>query len=236
MLGAFVPIAFRDPDALDEGKARALQTAVLLEKVASPGSPPFLVLADDNGADPRRTAHAGRVTPALRLPAEAFQTFARGVDAVAKEIYDRTGLRTVFHHHGAGFIETPEEIEQLLALTDPDRVGLVFDTGHYMLGGGDVLDGLNRFRERIWYIHFKDFDPTVARKAAREGWGYFKQVAEGLFCELGQGAVPFGKVLDVLKARSYEGWICVEQDVLPGMGEPKESARRNRFFLNELGL
>lgn len=236
MLGAFVPIAFRDPPALAEGTERAIRTAALLQKVARADSPPFLVLADDNGSDPVRTAHAGRVTEAMKLDRESWRTFAEGVDVVAQVVFDRTGLRAVFHHHGAGFVETPDEIETLLTLTDPQRVGLVFDTGHYMLGGGDVLDGLERFRDRIWYVHFKDFDPVVLERGVRENWDYFRLVAEGVFCELGQGAVPFDRVLDVLKSWGYDGWICVEQDVLPGMGAPRESALRNRHYLNELGL
>jgi inosose dehydratase len=32
------------------------------------------------------------------------------------------------------------------------------------------------------------------------------------------------------------GWIVVEQDVLPGMGTPKESAQRNREYLKSIGL
>jgi inosose dehydratase len=35
---------------------------------------------------------------------------------------------------------------------------------------------------------------------------------------------------------SYNGWIVIEQDVLPGMGSPKDSARRNREYLKSLGL
>ena len=34
----------------------------------------------------------------------------------------------------------------------------------------------------------------------------------------------------------YAGWIVVEQDVLPGMGAPLESAKRNRAYLRSIGL
>jgi inosose dehydratase len=58
----------------------------------------------------------------------------------------------------------------------------------------------------------------------------------GIFCELGKGDVDFGKVVAELKAMNYQGWIVVEQDVLPGMGAPKEYARRNREYLKRLGI
>jgi sugar phosphate isomerase/epimerase len=53
-------------------------------------------------------------------------------------------------------------------------------------------------------------------------------VGRGLFCELGKGDVDFPAILAELKRMNYNGWIVVEQDVLPGMGSPKESAQRNR--------
>jgi hypothetical protein len=42
-------------------------------------------------------------------------------------------------------------------------------------------------------------------------------------------------VLDALRARGYDGWIVVEQDVLPGLGTPAASATRNREYLRGSG-
>src|SRR5262245_20686172 len=53
LLGAFVPVALKDPLAHADGEARALQIAHLLAAVA--GKRPFLVLADMNGTDSVRT-------------------------------------------------------------------------------------------------------------------------------------------------------------------------------------
>jgi inosose dehydratase len=57
-----------------------------------------------------------------------------------------------------------------------------------------------------------------------------------VFSELGQGVVDFTAVLSALQAQKYDGWIVVEQDVLPSMGNPKESAQRNREYLRRIGL
>ena len=58
----------------------------------------------------------------------------------------------------------------------------------------------------------------------------------GLFCELGQGDVDFAGFKAALEGRGYDGWIVVEQDVLPGLGTPRESAARNREYLRGLGF
>jgi inosose dehydratase len=244
MLGAFIPVALKDEAAHAAGAAEAVKIARLIaaQQGTGPGDqPPVIVLADENGTVPQRTQNAGRVTPAMGLSFREWDTFAAGAEKIAAEVHAATGLRTVFHHHCAGYAETPDEIAALLARTSPEMMGLVFDTGHYAFGAGDrtgeaVLEGLDRFADRISYVHFKDCEPAVADRCAREGWDYFKAVAEGVFCELGKGCVPFPEVLARLRHHGYNGWICVEQDVLPGMGAPKKSARHNREYLRGIGL
>jgi inosose dehydratase len=235
MLGAFVPVALKQQSAHGQGAATAIKTAKLLAAVASEPAP-FLVLADNNGTDETRTQCAGRIRPDQGLSPEEWQVFAEGADRIAHEVLEETGLRTVFHHHCAGYVETPKEITRFLDLTNPELVGLVFDTGHYVYGGGpaDAADGLRRFGDRVWYVHFKDCHPIIAAQARTEQWDYFTALRHGVFCELGQGSVAFPSILEELKGRGYGGFVLVEQDVLPGMGSPLESARRNREYLRSI--
>jgi inosose dehydratase len=244
MVGAFVPVALKHEAAHAAGEAEALKIARLLAAVAEespPGRLPFIVLADDNGSDPARTANAGRVTPEMGLSDGEWKTFAAGTERIARAVRSETGLPLVFHHHCAGYIETPAEISRLLEMTDADLVSLVFDTGHYVYGTGSsdgrlALEGVERYGDRIRHMHYKDCEPAVASRARTEGWNYFEAVRHGVFCELGRGGVDFPAVTAWLRSRGYEGWIVVEQDVLPGMGAPRESALRNREYLRSIGL
>ena len=248
LLGAFVPVALKDPQAHAAGQEAAVRTARLLADVQAelgsipaelgsiPNGAPCIVLADDNGKDPVRAQNAGHIRPEHGLSAAEWQTFAVGAQRIAQAVRQATGLRTVFHHHCGGYVETPAEVDRLMGLTDPLLLGLCFDTGHYSYAGGDALAGIHKHASRIWHVHFKDYDPAVGARAAAEGWGYLDAVRQGVFCPLGRGAVDWTGVVAELRAMRYEGWIVVEQDVLPGQGEPQDSARRNRAFLAELGL
>ncbi len=233
MLGAFVPVRLADESAHAAGIEVAVRTARLL---AATGEAPLLVLADDCATDPARTARAGRIISSDSLSDDAWRTFARGCDTIARAVRDRTGLRTVFHPHGACFVETPWEVDELMQRTDPTLVGLCLDTGHLMLGGGDPLEIYSRHAARVWHVHFKDFEPRVFQRARGGSWNYFESMRHGIFCELGRGAVDFAAMLRELREHGYDDWIVVEQDVLPGMGSPAESARRNRDFLRGLGV
>lgn len=242
MNGAFVPVALRQTRLHDAGIAIALRTARLLAETArrtGQANAPFIVLADDNGTDPARTRCAGRITPEQGLTDDEWAAFSHGANRIAHAVRDETGLRTVFHHHCAGYVETHGEIERLLALTDAAVLGLVFDTGHYAYGNDGcqaITRALDDFADRIWYIHFKDCSETVRAQADHQEWDYFTAIRQGIFCELGKGCVDFPAVSQWLTGRNYQGFITVEQDVLPGMGSPKESALRNREYLRSIGL
>lgn len=241
-LGAYVQCAFKKAEAHAAGQEEVLKIARLL--AASSDNKPYIILADDNTSEPVRNLNAGRATKEMGLNAAEWKVFAKGVQDIAKAVKDETGLPTIFHHHSAGYVEAPWEIDAFLENTDSKLINLVFDTGHYVFGSGtdglgsdgNLTSVLNKYAERISYVHFKDCHPGIAAKTRSENWDYIKALQNGLFCELGQGCVNFKGVVEWLEKRNYSGWILVEQDVLPGMGEPKESARRNREFLRSIGL
>jgi inosose dehydratase len=234
LLGAFVPVAMKKPEAHQAGIDVAVKTARLMAAVE--GDLPFIVLADENGSIPERTQNAGRVKPEMGLTTSEWQVFAEGAMKVAEAVKKETGLRTAFHHHCAGYVETPAEIETLMKLTDPSLLGLVFDCGHYAFGGGVPLQGLKKYGKRVWHFHFKDHQPEVHARVEKEKLDYFQAVSGGVFCELGKGNVNFPALMEELKRIGFDGWGVVEQDVLPGMGQPKESARRNREYIRSLGF
>lgn len=234
LLGAFVPVRLADPGAYTAGEAAAIRTAALLGDAGFPNA--FIVLADDIAASPERTAVAGRVTDDLRLPDAERTIFAANAERIARAVRDATGLRTVFHHHCASYIETPEEIADLMDRTDPDLLGLCLDTGHLTYAGGDPVAAATQFGSRIWHLHLKDCSPAIAERARTSGWNYHDAVRHGVFCELGQGAVRFPAVLDALDRAGFSGWAVVEQDVLPSLGTPAASASRNRNYIRSLGF
>jgi len=234
LVGAFVPVALADPDAHERGAETAVRTASLLRDAGYPRA--LVVLADLTEGNTLRINIAGRVTSADGLRTTQWNIVARGAAAIESAVRETTGLRTVFHHHCASYVETVEEIDALMERTDPGLLGLCLDTGHVVYAGGDPLAVYERHSNRVWHVHFKDCDPQVAAEARRQHMDYFTAVRRGVFCELGRGAVDFAAVVNALRQQGYDGWIVVEQDVFPSLGTPEESARRNRSYLRTLGL
>ncbi|MCB9452864.1 MAG: TIM barrel protein [Anaerolineaceae bacterium] len=234
LLASWVSVKLHDATQHEQSAADCVRTAKLLAEVGGSGC--FIVLGNDPYADPIRTKHAGRVTPELGMSDAQWVVFAKGANYVAQRVMDDTGLRTVFHHHIGTWVETPAETARFLEMTNPEIVGLVFDTGHWSFAGGDEVVGLKQHADRVWLVHFKDHEPNVARQSREQEWDGPTSVGHGIFPELGKGDVDFPAVLATLREMGYDGWIVVEQDVLPGMGKPKESAQRNRDYLRQIGL
>ncbi|MDH5603137.1 MAG: TIM barrel protein [Cyclobacteriaceae bacterium] len=232
--GAFVPVALSNAKNHLTGIANALKIAGLMFYAGYKDA--RIVLADDNGTVDTRTKNAGRITRDMGLSENEWKVFAEGANQIAFAVKEAFGLKTVFHHHCAGYVETPDEVEKFLKYTDPSLIGLCLDTGHYQFGGGQPVEALKQFKDRIWHVHFKDYSPEVGKLSKENNWDYFESVRNGIFCELGKGAVDFKAVLKELNNQQYEGWIVVEQDVLPGMGNPLSCAKANRSYLKSIGL
>jgi inosose dehydratase len=234
LIGSWVTVRLTDAAYHQEGIEQAVKVARLLAAVGGPAC--TINIGDDHSASLTRQQHAGRIKPEHSLDARGWQTFIEGVHNVAEAVRGETGLRSCLHPHGATYVETPAEVREFLARSNPELVGIVFDTGHYMLGGGDPVADIQEYGERIWLMHLKDFEPQVLADATVQNWDYTTMIGQGVFCELGKGAVDFPGVIEALKAIGYSGWLVVEQDVLPGMGSPAESATRNYQYLKSLGL
>jgi inosose dehydratase len=232
LLSAFVPVELVNADAHEAGALAALKVGKLLAALGAK----YIVLADDNGKVPKLVQQAGQRSGSKLTP-EQWDVFAKGVNKIARRVYDELGLKLVFHHHCAGYVETPDETRALLQRADRDLVGLCLDTGHWHYAGGDAVACIREFGERVRYLHLKDCHAGIARQCRDAKKDYFAAVNAGVFCELGKGEVDFPGVIESMNKLGYDGWAVVEQDVLVAdLDAPKAFSQANRDYLKSLGL
>ena len=225
LVAGFVPIRFSEREHIDEGLATLEGTLDLFDAAGARARP---VLAD--AGSPEQWAHLGR---RAALDEAGWRALADGV-ARAAELARGRGFEPTFHHHTASHVETPPEIERLLELTD---VGLLLDTGHLALGGGDPVQALRDWRERIDHVHVKDYRRSVLEAVIADRVGMEEAWRRGVFCEVGAGDLDLDTFVAELAASGYEGWLVVEQDRIPRTDEDPadaaEAQRRNRRWLAE---
>ncbi|GAA3445453.1 sugar phosphate isomerase/epimerase family protein [Planomonospora venezuelensis] len=226
--------------AVSSGTAASPGTAVLSGAAMPSGVPVSSgTPADDPRFAPRPTlacpAHPARFASgaAPGLPAGEWAAFAGRIQRAADRCR-QAGLEPVFHHHLGTLVETPEEVERVLDLTD---VSLCLDTGHLWLAGGDPVAAARRWGGRIGQLHLKDADREVLDRVRRAGGDLAAAVAAGAFTPLGRGDVDLPGVLRELGG--YEGWLVVEQDA-PASGQDigriLDDQRANRAWLRAHGI
>ena len=126
------------------------------------------------------------------------------------------GVRLAYHHHMGAYVETPQDVDTLMAVTGPD-VGLLFDSGHMAFGGGDPVAMLEKHVARVCHVHCKDVRPFVVKLARNRNWSFLQAVINGAFTVPGDGVIDFGALLAILARRGYRGWLVVEAEQDPAV-------------------
>src|SRR5207244_5628630 len=134
------------------------------------------------------------------------------------------GYEPTLHHETGTHIEAKWEIEKVLELTE---IGLCLDTGHLLLGGGDPVVAVREWKSRINHVHLKDARRAVVDQIIREALPVSEIWQRKAFCRLGEGDLDVDAVLNSLRS-GYEGWLVVEQDVLPDADDPLGTPARDR--------
>jgi inosose dehydratase len=166
------------------------------------------------------------------LDAAGWAALARGIDRVVASSGER-GLRVAVHPHQGTVIQGPEDVEQLLEISE---VGLCLDTGHVVVGRGDPLALAREAARRVTHVHLKDVSTAMAERVAAGDLGYRDAVRKGLYRSLGDGDLDVAGVVRALEEAGYDGRYVLEHDEVldqePEQGSgPIGNARRSLAFL-----
>lgn len=86
---------------------------------------------------------------------EEWEVLTKGLDHLGKIAYD-SGMKIVYHHHMTTTVQKTDEIDRMLAMTDPKYVSMIYDTGHLTFSGEDPIEILKKHHDRIGHVHLKN--------------------------------------------------------------------------------
>ena len=135
------------------------------------------------------------------------------------------GVTLGYHNHMGSMGERPEGVDRVLEAADPRYVKMELDVAHYFQGGGDPAKAIQRFGDRLLFLHLKDVKQLPAATLPEDSFE---------FVELGRGQVDLPGVLAALQQAAFRGWVVVELDSVPGKSRtPKECATISKKYLQE---
>jgi len=163
------------------------------------------------GTDTRRPEH-------LRKALETVQIYGK--------LAHSYGIMTSIHPHHNTSVMSESDIDFIMNNTDQNEIGLAPDTAHLVASGCDPIKIIDRYKHRVKFTHLKD----IVGVSADEGLSCGDDASK-YFRELGNGAINFHAVFDILKNSGYDGYYCAELDC--SLTSNKESAAVTMKYLRE---
>jgi inosose dehydratase len=196
------------------------------ELVTAMGASHMVLLPADAGPNPPE------------LDPGQWRTLVERTSELGRILREEHGVSAVFHPHADSHVGTQPQIERFLEDTDPASVDLCLDTGHVAYYGGDNVELVRRYPERIGYLHLKQADPAVLDQVRAEGLSFGEAVRRGAMCEPPKGEPDMEALLDAVDQHlDGELFAIVEQDLYPCDPDvPLPIARRTYQYLRDLGV
>ncbi|MFI7061706.1 TIM barrel protein [Kribbella sp. NPDC050124] len=171
-----------------------------------------------------------------RLDREGQAAHGRQVTELGRRLAEEYGLKTQYHPHADGHVDSHDTVEAFLEDTDGAYVNLCLDTGHISYCGGDNLKLIQDHPDRIGYVHLKQVDPAILAAVEADGVGFGEAVKRGVMCEPPNGIPEFPPLLDALAGLEVDLFAIVEQDMYPCPPDvPLPIAERTLAYLRSHG-
>jgi inosose dehydratase len=140
------------------------------------------------------------------------------------------GIPLGYHNHLNTLSQMPANLDLILENADPKFVKLELDTAHIVAGGGDPAKAIEKYHDRLLFLHLKDVVDIPADTP--------KAKYPFQFVELGRGRVDLPAVFAALDKVGFKGWAVVELDRVPDSSRtPKQCAQISRDYLEQkIGL
>ena len=157
----------------------------------------------------------------------AWNAYGQRLNVFGVHLQATYGITLAYHHHMGAYVESPEDVDHLMAVTDADKVGLLYDTGHAYFGGAtDPVTLLKKHASRVVHVHCKDVRSKVIAQARNDGWSFLNGVINGTFTVPGDGVIDYDAVLSSLHTAGYQGWLVVEAEQDPAIAPSYRYAKK----------
>lgn len=197
----------RGADALGQAIDAFSREARLLTEVGAK----YLIQLPEQYTD----MHSGEATESAEIDPEQWKNLVNGTNELGRVMREEFGVELVFHPHVDTHVDTQERIERFLTDTDPRFVNLCLDTGHVAYCRGDNVEIVQRFPDRITYVHLKQVDPAVRDRATAERLPLSEAVRLGVMVEPPFGLPAMPPLLDALARLDRDIFCVIEQDLYP---------------------
>ncbi len=167
-----------------------------------------------------------------QLDKNEWSEYTNKISEISKRL-DSVGLPLSYHEHMGTLIQTEEDVDKFLNLTN-EKTYLLYDTGHLLFAKANYKDVLNKYISRINHIHCKDIRKNIMDNSLKNELSFRDSFLNGVFTVPGDGCIDYIPLIKILHDNKYEKWLVVEAEQDPIKANPLEYAKKGYKYLSEI--
>tara|TARA_B100001123_G_scaffold450320_1_gene620420 strand:- start:1287 stop:2177 length:891 start_codon:yes stop_codon:yes gene_type:complete len=167
--------------------------------------------------------------PQLKL--NEWKEYCKKISEISNRL-DNIGLPISYHSHMGTIIQSEEDIEKFLDLTN-EKTFFLYDSGHLLFAQANYEELLNKYISRINHVHCKDIRKNILDKSIQQDKSFKDAFLEGIFTVPGDGCIEYQTLFKVLYKNNYSKWLIIEAEQDPNKANPYEYAKIGYNYLNK---
>ncbi|NRA39381.1 MAG: sugar phosphate isomerase/epimerase [Planctomycetes bacterium] len=117
---------------------------------------------------------------------------------VAMKLCKEFGVKLAIHCHGGYMFGGSKDVLQHLLSISDDSIGICLDTAWCLQSGGDPVEWAELFADRLYGVHYKDFE--------------FDKAGKWTDVVIGEGALDAPGLLAVMQKNNFAGYAVLEYE------------------------
>ena len=172
------------------------------------------------------------LTKRPKLNKDEWNEYAHKISEISNRL-DDVGLPMSYHAHMGTIIQTEEDVDKFVDLTN-DKTFLLYDTGHLLFGEANYEKVLEKYISKINHVHCKDIRKNIMDNSLKNDLSFRKSFLDGVFTVPGDGCIDFQPLIEILYANKYKNWLIVEAEQDPAKANPFEYAKIGYNYLSNI--
>jgi len=190
----------------------------------------IFMFADVSGSI--QTVASKSLTKRPKLDKNEWHEYAKKISEISNRL-DSIGLPMSYHEHMGTIIQTEEDIDKFLNLTN-EKTFLLYDTGHLLFAEADYEKILKHYISRINHIHCKDIRKNIMDISLKNDLSFRDSFLQGVFTVPGDGCINYQPIIEILYKNNYQNWLVVEAEQDPAKANPFEYAKIGYKYLSDI--
>jgi sugar phosphate isomerase/epimerase len=202
------------------------------------------VVEDENELEAQITYVKEGINRAVRLGTTNLRVFSgsskpgisfeKGMESILKgfrsciSYAEDKGITMVLENHGL-FAGTASKVRSIIETIGSPNLKSNADTGNFLLVLENPVKAVERLKDVIGFVHFKDF-----RKLEEPNGKEAYTAIDGTLYQgtpIGQGEVDLKKIVDILDNEGYDGYLSIEYE---GIGDPIQETEQSIGYLKNI--